>query len=117
MRLKLAAAAMVLLLGAQQAAAQDPQPNAMILAQALDRCMVTQAVRLTRTSTSDADIFAQARQSCLAVNDQFRAAINAELPPADAAEMLRSIDQQAEPNFMALLSRIRSDRARREGGQ
>ena len=116
MRMKLATTALVLV-SAQQAAAQDPQPNAMILAQALDRCMVTHAVRLTRTSASDADIFAQARQSCQPLNDQLRTAINAELPPADSAEMLRSIDQQAEPNFMTLLSRIRTDRARREGGQ
>jgi hypothetical protein len=115
MKVKLATAAAVLLLGAQQAAAQDPQPNAMILAQALDRCMATQAVRLTRTAATDAEIFAQARQSCLSLNDQFRAAVNAQLPAADAAEMLRSIDQQAEPNFMAMLSQIRSDRARREG--
>ena len=116
MRMKLATTALVLV-SAQQAAAQDPQPNAMILAQALDRCMVTHAVRLTRTATSDADIFTQARQSCLGLNEQLRASVNAQLPPADAAEMLRSIDQQAEPNFMALLARIRSDRARREGGQ
>ena len=117
MRIKLSATALFLLFAAQQAAAQDPQPNAMVLAQALDRCMATQAVRLTRTSATDAEIFAQARQSCLALNDQFRAAVNAQLPSADAAEMLRSIDQQAEPNFLAMLSRIRSDRARREGGQ
>lgn len=116
MRIKLSATVLVLLLAAQQAAAQDPQPNAMILAQALDRCMATQAVRLTRTASTDANIFAQARQSCLTLNDQLRAAISAQFPPADAAEMLRSIDEQAEPNFMALLSRIRSDRARREGG-
>jgi hypothetical protein len=115
--MKLAAAAVAVLIGVQPAAAQDPQPNAMILAQALDRCMVTHAVRLTRTPTSDPDIFAQARQSCQPLNDRLRTAINAELPPADAAEMLRSIDQQAEPNFMALLARIRTDRARREGGQ
>ena len=117
MRMKLSALAFVLLCAAQQAAAQDPQPNAMVLAQALDRCMATQAVRLTRTAAADAEIYAQARQTCLALNDQFRAAVSAQLPSADAAEMLRSIDQQAEPNFLAMLSRIRGDRARREGGQ
>lgn len=117
MRIKMLAAALVLLFAGQQAAAQDAQPNAMVLAQAFDRCMATQAVRLTRTAATDAEILAQARQSCQALNDQFRAAVSAQLPAADAAEMLRSIDLQAEPNFMTLLTRIRSDRARREGGQ
>ena len=117
MRMKISAAALVLLLAAQQGAAQETQPNAMVLAQALDRCMATQAVRLTRTAATDAEILAQARRSCLTLSDQFRAAVNAQSPAADAAEMLRSIDSRAEPNFMAMLSQIRSDRARREGGQ
>ena len=108
---------LALLFAAQQAAAQEAQPDAMILAQALDRCMATQAVRLTRTAAPDAEIFAQARQSCLPLNERFRAAINAELPSADAAEMLRAIDEHAEPNFIALLARIRSDRAVRGGAQ
>jgi hypothetical protein len=109
--------ALVLALSAQSGAAIDSRPNAMILAQALDRCMATHAVRLTRTTTADADILAQARQSCLALNDRFRAAVNAQLPPADAAAMLRTLDQQAEPNFMALLARIRSDRALQDGAR
>jgi hypothetical protein len=115
--MKSSALALVLLFVSQHAAAQDSQPSAMVLAQALDRCMATQAVRLTRTTATDPEIFARARQSCLALNDQFRAAVNAQLPPADAAAMLRSVDEQAEPNFLTMLSRIRSDRARREGGQ
>lgn len=117
MRMKISAAVLALLFAPEQAAAQESRPNAMILAQALDRCMATQAVRLTRTAATDAEILAQARDACLTLNDQFRAAINAQLPVADAAELLRSIDQQAEPNFMALLSRIRSDRAQREAAR
>jgi len=117
MRMKISAAALLMVFAAQQIAAQELQPNVMVLAQALDRCMATQAVRLTRTEATDTEILAQARQSCLGLNEQFRAAVNAQLPAADAVEMLRSIDQQAEPNFIAMLSRIRSDRARREGSQ
>lgn len=77
--------------------------------------MATQAVRLTHTAAADADIYAQATQSCRALNEQLRAALNAQLPPVQAAEILAAIDAQAQPNFMAMLSRIRSDRARRAG--
>jgi hypothetical protein len=97
------------------AAAQQPQPNVPLLAQALDRCMATQAVRLTHTTATDADIYAQASRSCLSLSDELRAAIRTQLPPAQASEILGSIDAQAETNFSALLSRIRSDRARRAG--
>jgi hypothetical protein len=107
--------ASALLLSAQQSVAQQPQANVMTLAQALDRCMTTQAVRLTHTSAADSEIYAQARQSCQGLNDQLRAAIAEQLPPADAAQILASIDGQAEPNFMTVLSRIRQDRARRAG--
>ena len=98
---------------AQQATGQNAGPNPMVLAQALDRCMTTQAVRLTHTAATDADIYAQARRSCLSLNGRLRASITAQVPPADAAEVLRTIDAQAEPSFMALLARIRSDRAQR----
>ena len=113
MKFKRSASVLILLLAAQQAAAQQPEPNVMVLAQALDRCMTTHAVRLTHTAATDADIYAQARQSCLSLNDRLRASISAQVPPAQAAEVLRSIDAQAEPSFMALLARIRSDRAQR----
>jgi hypothetical protein len=104
---------LVTLVAAQQATAQQPEQDVQTLAQAYDRCMATQAVRLTRTPATDADIFRQATQACLSLQELLRTAINAQLPPAQATDILRSIDAQAEPNFMAMLARIRSDRARR----
>jgi hypothetical protein len=98
---------------AAPATAQEAQPDFRIVAQAYDRCMATYAVRLTRTAASDGEIFSQASQGCLALKDRLRAAINAQLPPAQAGEILQAIDAQGEPNFMAMLRRIRSDRARR----
>jgi hypothetical protein len=41
-------------------------------------------------------------------------AINAEVPPPQAAELLKSIDETRKPNFFNMLARIRSDRAKRE---
>lgn len=105
---------MVLLLALQPATAQQPEPNVQILAQAYDRCMATSAVRLTRTAATDQDIFRQASQACLSLGGQLRAAIEAQLPPEQAAELLRSMDAQAEPNFMTMLARIRSDRSRNQ---
>ena len=98
---------------ASPATAQEPQQDFRIIAQAYDRCMATYAVRLTRTAASDAEIFSQASQGCLALKEHLRAAINAQLPPADAGELLRAIQTQGEPSFLAMLARIRSDRARR----
>ncbi|MGZ8346419.1 MAG: hypothetical protein ACXWUP_04815 [Allosphingosinicella sp.] len=113
MWIKPSAIALLSLFAAQQATAQQAQPDVQMLAQAYDRCMATYAVRLTHTSATDEDIFMQATQSCLSLNGQLRAAINTQLPPAHATEILQSIDAQAEPNFMTMLARIRSDRARR----
>lgn len=96
-----------------QAAPPPQQPNAYLLAQAYDRCMATCAVRLSHTDATDAAIFAQARQSCQPLGARMRVAVNAEVPPAQAAEALATMDAQAEPNFMRMLARIRSDRARR----
>ena len=107
--------AMLALLAVQPAAAQQSQPDVQILAQAYDRCMATYAVRLTRTDATDADIFTQATAGCQALDDRVRAAITAQLPPARATEVLHAIDAQGEPDFMALLARIRSDRATNAG--
>ena len=104
---------LVSLLAVQTSAPAADRPNAQVLAQAYDRCMATYAVRLTRTDAADAAIFAQARDSCRPLGEQMRAALNAELPPAQAAELLTALDARAEPDFMAMLARIRSDRARR----
>jgi phage protein D len=62
---KSSAVVLVSLFAAQQVTAQQPHPNAQILAQAYDRCMATHAVRLTHTTASDKEIFAQATESCL----------------------------------------------------
>lgn len=113
--MKRSAALSIVLCFAASASAQQPQPNIAILAQAVDRCMATHAVRMTHTAATDPEIYAQATQGCLSLSDQLRAAINAQLPPEQASEILASIDAQAEPNFMAMLARIRSDRARRAG--
>ena len=101
------------LLVAAPAVAQQPQPDVALLAQAHDRCMVTHAVRLTHTAATDADIYMQATQACLSLTERLRAAVSAELPAAQASEVLEALDTQAESKFIALLARIRSDRARR----
>ena len=106
---------LISLLAVQQATAQQPQPSVQIMAQAYDRCMATYAVRLTHTAAPDADIFMQASEACLPLKEQLRAAIQTQLPPPQATQILQSIDAQAEPNFMTMLTRIRSDRAQRAG--
>jgi hypothetical protein len=85
----------------------------MMLAQAQDRCMTTYAVRLTRTSATDEAIYADARSGCGTLASQLHAAIAKEYPADQAAELLATLDAQARPNFMALLQRIRADRAAR----
>jgi hypothetical protein len=105
---------LISLFAVQQATAQQPQPDFQIVAQAYDRCMATYAVRLTRTAATDEDIFLQARQSCLPLKERLRAAIRTQVPPEHVAEFLQAIDVDPELRFMAMLARIRSDRARRE---
>jgi hypothetical protein len=116
MRIELSIIALGSALLAQSAAAQQGQPNVQIVAQAVDRCMATYAVRLTKTAAEDEDIFAQASQGCLSLRGQLTAAINAQLPASQAGEILRTLEAQEKPNFMALLARIRSDRSQRAGG-
>jgi hypothetical protein len=113
MRIRPYAIAVISLVAVQQATAQQPQPSVEILAGAYDQCMTTSAVRLTRTSATDQDIYVRSTESCLPLKGRLRLAINAQLPAAQAADVLRAIDAQAEPNFMAMVARIRSDRARR----
>lgn len=82
--------------------------------------MATYAVRLTRTPASDEAIYAEAAQGCLPLKTRLVDAIRAQVPPAEAAPVLASLETSAKPNFMAMLARIRSDRAKREsqpGGQ
>lgn len=115
MWVRVALASLILAVPFQQASAQSAQPNIQILAQAYDRCMATQAVRLTHTQASDEEIFAAATQSCLSLDQQLRAGIAAQLPATQALQVVEAMDAQAKPNFMAMLARIRSDRARRAG--
>ena len=116
MSFKPALVALASMLVVQPVTAQQRQQNVQILAQAYDRCMATYAVRLTKTPATDEEIYSQAAASCAPLDGQLRTALNAQLEPAQAAEIFRSIDEQAKPNFMATLAQIRSDRAGRSGG-
>lgn len=98
---------------AQPVTAQQVQPGAQILAQALDRCMTTFAVRLMKTNATDEAIYAEATKSCAPLNARFVTAVHAELAPQDAAQLLAEVDAARRPNFYTMLGRIRSDRAKR----
>ncbi len=97
----------------QLALAQPPQANVMTIAQANDRCMTTYAVRMTKTDATDEVIFASATEGCKNLNEQLYAAIDREYPAAQANELKSQLGAQAKPNFMNLLQKIRSDRAKR----
>ncbi|HVJ02184.1 MAG TPA: hypothetical protein VM662_08380 [Sphingomonas sp.] len=114
-KVRVAVLACVLCVAPALAQQQQQQGNIQIIAQALDRCMATYAVRLTRTAASDDDIYGQATTSCKSLRDQLTAAIRAQVPSAQATSLLGSLDAQAKPNFMAMLAKIRSDRAARAG--
>jgi hypothetical protein len=98
---------------AAPSAAQTAEPNAMLLAQALDRCMTTYAVRLTKTDAADGLIFSEAVAGCKRVKDQLGFAIAKEYKADQAKELTSMLDAQAKPNFMKLLQRIRTDRLSR----
>ncbi|WP_203310371.1 hypothetical protein [Sphingomonas beigongshangi] len=100
-------------LAAQSAAAPEPQANPQVIAQALDRCMATYAVRMTKTDASDETIFAEATRGCVQLNEQFKAAINAQVPAPQASAFIKQMDATAKPNFMVMLAKIRRDRAAR----
>lgn len=99
-------------LAGAQASAQSEQTNIQLLAQAQDRCMATYAVRLTKTAADDEAIFVQATRGCAPIMQQLSAQIVAQIPKDKATQVLASLDARAKPDFMALLARIRSDRAR-----
>ena len=103
------------LLALHPAQAQPPQPAADLTttAQAHDRCMTTFAVRLTHTDATDQYIYTQASEGCRRLREQLTALIDARMPAAQAAEIHQALQARAEPDFMALLTRIRTDRARR----
>jgi hypothetical protein len=95
--------------------AQPAQANAMMLAQANDRCMTTYAVRVTKTDVADDAIFVAATEGCKDLKAQLFGAID-KAYPADQANGLKSqLDAAEKPNFMKLLQKIRTDRLQRGG--
>ena len=115
MNLKLTPFLLAAIFANQPAHAQQSAPSAMVVAQAADRCMTTYAVRLTKTSSTDDEIYKQASEGCASINQRVRQVFTEQFPAAQAAQALRQMDAQARPNFFSMLTRIRSDRARRAG--
>ncbi len=113
---KKAIAIAILGLAAQSAFAQTAQPDASTLAPALDRCLATYAVRLTKTEMADEAIYLAANSECKQIETDLTTAVRRDVPAAQAEAALLQWKEQAKPNFMSLLQRIRSDRAAR-GGQ
>lgn len=95
--------------------AQPGEANAMMLAQANDRCMTTYAVRMTRTDTADDAIFAAATEGCKELKAQLFDAIDKEHPADQASGLKSQLDAAEKPNFMKLLQKIRTDRQQRGG--
>jgi len=106
----------ILGVAAQSVFAQPTQPDVATLAQAFNRCMTTYAVRLTKTETADEAIYLAAVDGCKQIEVDLTAAIRRNIPAAQSEATLTQWKEQAKPNFMSLLRRIRSDRAAR-GGQ
>ena len=107
--------AFLVLSAGQPPAAAEAQASVPTLAQAVDRCMATYAVRLTRTDAADEAIFSEATQGCRQISDLLDAAITREYPAGQARELVETLESNARPNFMRLLQRIRADRQRRQG--
>lgn len=101
------------LLVAQPAAAAQAEPRVPVLAQALDRCMATYAVRLTRTDSADEEIFSAASDGCRSLTEQLSTAIAIEYPADQAQQLVAMLEANARPNFLAMLQRIRADRQNR----
>lgn len=95
--------------------AQPAPANAMMLAQANDRCMTTYAVRMTKTDAADDAIFAAATEGCKKLKTQLFSAIDKEYPVDQASGLKSQLDAAAKPNFMTLLQKIRTDRLQRGG--
>ena len=98
----------------EAAQAQQSKPDAMVVAQAADRCMTTYAVRLTKTFATDEEIYREASEGCSSVNGLLLEAVKEQLPAQQAQQAVQQLKAQSRPNFLALLTRIRSDRARRD---
>lgn len=103
-------------MAAQSASGQSPEPDVSTLAQALDRCMTTYAVRFTKTELADEAIYIAAVEGCKQIEIDLTAAVKRDIPAAKGEAAITQWQEQAKPNFMTLLQRIRTDRAAR-GGQ
>lgn len=95
--------------------AQPAQANAMMLAQANDRCMTTYAVRMTKADVADDAIFAAATEGCKELKAQLFGAIDKDYPSNQANGLKSQLDAAENPNFMNLLQKIRIDRLQRGG--
>ena len=111
MKIGFLSAAMIIL--ASPAVAQRAQPNIMTIAQVLDRCMTTQAVRLSRESTDDEAIFSQAKAQCAELDAALDASMEREVPAERQADLKAQLANSEKPNFMTVLAKIRSDRSAR----
>lgn len=112
----IATALFVLGIGLAHAAYAEPtKQNAMMLAQAHDRCMTTYAVRESKTTATDAEIFSLANAGCKDLEEQLYTAIKKEYPSSQSEELIPMLQSQAESNFTKLLLKIRNDRSRRAG--
>jgi len=116
MRVTFVVSALAAALSVQAAAAEQSPPNIMFIAQALDRCMATYAVRLTKTAASDEEIYTVASKGCAPLDAKFAEGIMATVPPQQAAKFLQDADASKKPNFLNMLTKIRNDRAKRESG-
>ncbi|WP_265587296.1 hypothetical protein [Sphingomicrobium arenosum] len=96
------------------AAVQQVTPETMQLAQTHDRCMTTFAVRLSKETTDDEAIFEQAQAGCAELEQALDARLDADLGPDHAPALKAQLEVAAKPNFLAMLDRIRRDRAARE---
>ena len=103
----------ILGIAAQSAFAQPAHPDVSTLAQALDRCMTTYAVRLTKTEAADEAIYLAAVDGCKQIEVDLTTAVRRDVPATQGEAALAQWKEQAKPNFMSLLQRIRSDRAAR----
>ncbi|MEN7537357.1 hypothetical protein ABDJ38_09255 [Aurantiacibacter sp. DGU5] len=79
--------------------------------------MTTIAVRASRSSTDNEAIYDEAVKACQALQEQLASAVRSEYPPQQAEELLTMLDDQAKPNFLNMLQRIRADRAARGAQQ
>ncbi|MFK4004670.1 hypothetical protein [Qipengyuania sp. NPDC077563] len=73
--------------------------------------MTRYAVRLSRETQDDDVIYATAKGNCSELDAELVAALDRELPPETADKIKMQMAEQAKPNFMSLLGKIRADRA------